>query len=194
MLAAVRSVTTSNAETKSRTLRAMARSIVQVSSAVVMLGSVLVVVPSAGRHRRRGSTSPASVSGGQDERMDGPEDIIRSLITAYGRGDRDEVRRLLSDDLVAYVTNAEAGVDRVDGPDGYLARLPALDDAALRIDVTQTVRVAPDQALTMVRIVAERGDRTLHNVGAFLTRSRDGQLTEIWMVDAEPAYSDEFWS
>jgi ketosteroid isomerase-like protein len=128
------------------------------------------------------------------EPMDEPEDVVRAFVAAYGRDDRDEVRRLLADDVVAFVTNADAGVDRVDGPDGYLARLPSLDGAELRIEVTQSVRVAPDQALTMVRIVAEREGRSLHNFGAFLSRTRGGQLTEIWMVDAEPAYSDEFWS
>ena len=126
--------------------------------------------------------------------MDSPEEIIRNLIAAYARGDRPAVRQLLADDLVAYVTNAEAGVDRVDGPDGYLGRLPSLDGAELHIEVTQSVEVAPDQALTMVRIEAERDGRTLRNFAGFLTRSLEGRLTEIWMVDALPAYSDEFWS
>ena len=29
---------------------------------------------------------------------------------------------------------------------------------------------------------------------AFLTRVVDGRVQQIWMVDALPAYSDEFWS
>ena len=122
------------------------------------------------------------------------EEITRAFITAYGGGTRVRLRELLDDKLVAFVTNSDAGVDRVDGPDAYLERLPPLDDAELHIDVTQSVAVARGQALTMVRIRAEREDRELRNFAAFLTRVADGKLTEIWMVEAAPAYSDDFWS
>ena len=39
-----------------------------------------------------------------------------------------------------------------------------------------------------------RRGRTLHNHAAFLARVRQGRVTELWMVDALPADSDEFWS
>jgi ketosteroid isomerase-like protein len=123
-----------------------------------------------------------------------PADVVRSFVHAYDAGSRAEMAALLSADLVGYVTNASAGVDRVDGADAYLARLPDPPDAELSLRVTQSVSVAPDQALTMVEIRASRGQRELHNFGAFLSRVRDGQITEIWMVDALPALSYEFWS
>ena len=44
----------------------------------------------------------------------------------------------------------------------------------------------------MVEIYAERKERTLHNFAAFLAVGAD-QLRELWMVEALPAYSDEFW-
>lgn len=100
---------------------------------------------------------------------------------------------LLAPDLVGYVTNAEGGVDRVDGADAYIARLPNVPDAQLALRLAQSVDVAADQALTMVEVRAARGDRRLHNFGAFLSRVRDGRIIEVWMVDALPAYSDEFW-
>jgi ketosteroid isomerase-like protein len=121
-------------------------------------------------------------------------DLVRLFIAAYADDDREAARALLADDVIGYVTNAEGGVDEVRGADGYLDRLPPLDDAELRIDVTQSVTVAPGQALTMVQIAAERDGRSLRNFAAFLTRVHDGRLTEIWMVEALPAYSDEFWS
>jgi hypothetical protein len=35
----------------------------------------------------------------------------------------------------------------------------------------------------------------LHNHAGFLARFDDeGRVDELWMVDALPAYSDEFWS
>ena len=45
-----------------------------------------------------------------------------------------------------------------------------------------------------VRVLARKG-RTLHNHAGFLARfDAAGRLDELWMVDALPAYSDEFWS
>ncbi len=126
--------------------------------------------------------------------MTTPESVFRSMIAAFAAGDRDAMRRLLADDLVAYVTNAAGGVDRVDGPDGYLARVPDVTEAEYRTDVTQVVTVAEGQVLGMVEIVAERKGGALHNHAAFLARVRDGRLAELWMVEALPAYSDDFWS
>jgi hypothetical protein len=121
-------------------------------------------------------------------------DAIRSFVEAYAAGDRAGMESLLSASLEAYVTNAEAGVDRVDGVNAYLERLPDIVGADFSLRVTQSVLVAPDQALTMVEVRARRGDRDLHNFAAFLSRVREGQIVELWMVDALPAYSDAFWS
>lgn len=120
--------------------------------------------------------------------------VFRQMIAAFGAGDLEAMRDLLADDVVAYITNAEAGVDRVEGADAYLSRVPDVSGARYSVDVTQVVTVADDQALGMLEIKAERDAKTLHNHAAFLTRARDGQITELWMVDALPADSDEFWS
>ena len=126
--------------------------------------------------------------------MNNPASVFRELIDAYGRGDLDAMRALLADDLVAYITNADGGADRVDGADGYLERVPVVADARYSATVTQVVTPAEDQALGMVEIKAERPGKTLHNHAAFLARVRQGRVTELWMVDALPAGSDEFWS
>ena len=42
-------------------------------------------------------------------------DLARRLFEAYADGDRDTIRAVLADDLTAYVTNADAGVDEVRG-------------------------------------------------------------------------------
>lgn len=120
--------------------------------------------------------------------------IARRLFDAYGEGDVATVRSLLADDMVAWITNADADVDRVDGADGFMARLPDTTDAQLQTMVTQVVQVDDAQVLTGVAIEARRGDRTLHNFAGFLTRIADGRVQELWMVEAQPAYSDEFWS
>lgn len=126
--------------------------------------------------------------------MSTPEQVFRDLIAAFSANDRDAMRALLADDVVSYVTNAEGGVDRVEDADGYMARVPDVTGAEYRADVTQVVTVADDQVLGMVEIQAGRKGRTLHNHAAFLARVADGRVNELWMVEALPAYSDEFWS
>jgi ketosteroid isomerase-like protein len=125
--------------------------------------------------------------------MAAPE-LFRRMIAAFDDGDTDAMGALLADDVVAYVTNADGGADRVDGRDAYLARLPDVGGADYAVTVTQAVTVADGQVLAMVEVKAAREGRTLHNHAAFLATVRDGVFVEIWMVDALPAYSDEFWS
>jgi hypothetical protein len=116
------------------------------------------------------------------------------MITAYAAGDRETMAAALSDSLVAYVTNADGGVDEVRGAAAYMARVPG-GDAEYSAAVTQVVSVSPAQVLAMVEIEASRKGRTLHSHAGFLARfDADGRVDELWMVDALPAYSDEFWS
>ena len=41
---------------------------------------------------------------------------------------------------------------------------------------------------------AERDGRRLRNFAAFLAELEGGRVRRLWMVEALPAYSDEFWS
>ena len=43
-------------------------------------------------------------------------------------------------------------------------------------------------------VKAERKGRELHNFAAFLARVPDDRITDLWMVEARPAYSAEFWA
>jgi ketosteroid isomerase-like protein len=124
------------------------------------------------------------------------EDLARQFIEAFSANNLDGMRRLLAKDVTSYVTNAEGGVDEVHGREGYVARLAAMDvpTARLHLDVTQAVAIPPDQVLVMVEVTAVRAERTLHNHAAHLLRIRDGSIAEMWMVEALPAYSAEFWS
>jgi ketosteroid isomerase-like protein len=122
------------------------------------------------------------------------ERLARDLFEAYGEGELETMRALLAEDLIAFITNADAGVDRVEGRDNFMSRLPDLAGAELSTAITQIVAIDEERVMTMLEIKAERGGRTLHNFAAFLARMSQGQVAELWMVDAKPAYSDEFWS
>jgi ketosteroid isomerase-like protein len=126
--------------------------------------------------------------------MSDAETVVRSFVEAFAAGDRAAMGVLVADDVTAYVTNAKGGVDRVDGRDAYMKRIPDLDSAEYTITLAQSATVAPSQALAMVEIKATRGGKELHNFAAHLCHVRAGQIDEWWMVEALPAYSDEFWS
>jgi ketosteroid isomerase-like protein len=126
-----------------------------------------------------------------------PTAVTSRFLRAFSVADFDGMRTMLAEGIVAYITNAEGGVDKVEGRDAYLSRLEAMDlpTARFSIELTQPpVLVDSDLTLVMVEIRAHRGERSLHNFAAHLLRIADGRITEWRMVDAKPAESDWFWS
>jgi SnoaL-like domain len=126
---------------------------------------------------------------------DSAETVARELIEAFCAADTQRMRSLLADDLHAYITNRDGGVDEV-GAEEYLQRIAAMDlpNAELKLVITQTVTPRPEMVLAMVEVDAARGGRTLHNHAAHCLFIRDGLVAEWWMVEALPAESDAFWS
>ena len=124
------------------------------------------------------------------------ETTVRELIQAFADADFERVRSFLHDDLRAFITNRDGGVDEVRGADGYLARVQAMDlpSASFSLAITQLVAVRDDEVMTMVEVHAARGGRTLHNHATHLFFFRDGRVAEWWMVEALPAESEAFWS
>lgn len=123
-----------------------------------------------------------------------PELVARRLFESYAAGEVDAVRACLADDMVGWITNRAGGVDRTDGADAYMSRLPDLSEAELEARITQVLGIDDERAMAMVAIRATRRGLDLSNYAAFLTRVVDGRVAELWMVEAQPAYSDEFWS
>jgi ketosteroid isomerase-like protein len=127
-----------------------------------------------------------------------PRDTVgERFITAFSAADFDAMRGLLAPDLIAWVTDADGAMQRLEGRDDYLGRVEAMDLPAARFSVELTqapVEVDGDKVLLMVEVHAERGGRTLHNFAGHLLRIDGGRIAEWWMVDAKPAESDEFWS
>jgi len=125
------------------------------------------------------------------------EDVVTGFLAAFSKADFDGMRSRMAADMVAWVTNAEGGMDRVQGREEYLGRVEAMDlpSARFSVELTQApVSVGDALLLAMVEVRAERGGRTLHNFAAHLLRIADGRIAEWWMADAKPAESDAFWS
>jgi ketosteroid isomerase-like protein len=122
--------------------------------------------------------------------------VVERFLAAFSAADFAAMREALAPDLVAWVTNAEGTMDRVEGREEYLGRIEAMDlpAARFRVELTQPpVAVGPDRVLAMVEVHAERGERSLHNFAAHLLRLDGERIAEWWMVDAKPAESDSFW-
>jgi hypothetical protein len=137
--------------------------------------------------------SMSIASQAKDKCMADPAAPLKALIASFSAQSEEGMRAALAEDMTAYVTNVDGGVDRVEGRDAYLPRLLALKAPTLSVAVTQSVTVSRDHALLMVEIRAERKGRSLHNFSAFLARVHNDQVSELWMVEALPAYSDQFW-
>ncbi len=129
------------------------------------------------------------------DRSDGAESVARELIDAFCAVDTGRMRALLADELRAYITNPDGGVDEV-GADEYIRRVEAMDlpSAQFGVTITQLVSPRPEMAIVMVEVRAARGARTLHNHAAHCLFTRAGRVVEWWMVEALPAESDAFWS
>lgn len=123
-----------------------------------------------------------------------PDAVASTLFAAYANGDLAAMRVSMADGMVGWVTNAEGQVDRTDGADAYIARLPDVGEAELQVRTTQVLRVDDERAMVMVAVRASRHGLELENYAAFLARVVGGVVVELWMVEAQPAYSDEFWS
>lgn len=126
-----------------------------------------------------------------------PESVVTQFVAAFAAIDSEAMSQLVDVDVVAHITNAEGGADRVEGRQALMDRIGAVDygAATLTIEVTNTISPAPGQALAMaeVRATAPSGER-LHNFAGHLCTVVDGWITEWWMVEALPAESDRFWA
>jgi ketosteroid isomerase-like protein len=122
---------------------------------------------------------------------------LERFLAAFNAGDFKGMRGVLADDAVAYVTDRDGEEMRIDGADGYLAAVEAMDltSADYSVRLTQpAVAVDDRRALAMVEVNARRGERTLQNFAGYLVTADAGRITELRMVDAKPAESDEFWA
>ena len=127
----------------------------------------------------------------------GPAAAAEALLGAFSVADFERMRETLDEHVVAHITNAGGGIDRVEGRETLLGRIEAMDLPAVRYSVELTqppVEVDAERALVMVEVRAERDGRTLHNFAAHLFRAAGGRISEWRMVDAKPAESDRFWS
>ena len=123
------------------------------------------------------------------------EKIISDFVNAFDKADYKKIQGLLANNVMSYVTNPEGGVNLLKGRDAFMENINMLDVKSVspRVDITQLLKINQNQGMVMVEVKAKRKGKTLHNHAAYLINVTNGLISEIRMVEALPAYSDEFW-
>ena len=123
------------------------------------------------------------------------ENIVMHYINLFSTLRFIEIEPLVADDITAHITNAQSGTDIVNGKENFIKRLLNMNivDVKIKISISQITSIKPDLVLIMVEINAERKQKILHNFAAHLIHVQNNKIKETWMVEALPAYSDEFW-
>lgn len=123
--------------------------------------------------------------------------LIDRFLGSFNSGDLGAMRPALADDAIAFITGPDGNPVQLTGADMYTAALEAMDLANVDYSVALTqapMMISEDQALIMTEVRARRGDKALQNFAAHLLRLAGGKIVEMYMVDAKPAESDEFWA
>ena len=124
------------------------------------------------------------------------EQTVVDLVQAFAGGDSAAVKSRLADGLVAHVTQSDGSTRQVVGSANYAAIVDAMDplSANLPMAIPQIMTIAPGLVMAMFEVHAARYGRRLHNFSGQLFRFDGDVIDRIWMVEALPRESDEFWS
>lgn len=122
-------------------------------------------------------------------------DLVLEFVKAFEIQDFAKICSIFDDHIVMYITNAQAGVDKVEGREQLINRFQEVDYAQshLKLTVTQIVTIDPDKVMVMVRVTAHKNNQDLENFSTFLCYVKNNKITHIWQVEAQPAHSDKFW-
>lgn len=122
------------------------------------------------------------------------EKIVNNFILSFSSGNTEQIASFLSEKMTGYVTNAEAKANKTVGREAFMATIPCdIETVKPEVKITQILSVKRNLILVMVEVNAQRKGKQLHNHAAFLIRIKLKKIDEIYMVDALPKYSDEFW-
>ncbi len=122
-------------------------------------------------------------------------ETVEFLIQKYGDLDFEGLRPVLSKNIISHITNKNGGTDIEYGPDNLIRRQEALkyQGVDLNLTILQSVPINPHQVMTLVHVQAKLNDTHFENYAGFLFTLENSLITEMWMVEAKPEGSDNFW-
>ncbi|RCG25376.1 nuclear transport factor 2 family protein [Sphaerisporangium album] len=115
---------------------------------------------------------------------------------AITKGDLDQVRDLLADDVVFHVPGQGKPAGEYRGKAdvvGYLTRLIDITGSSMRYEPDMFL-TAEDRVAVMLRITGERGGKAPDERGVHVFRVVDGKIAERWSFPQDSYVIDEFFS
>lgn len=124
------------------------------------------------------------------------KELITKFVAGFNSADFNLMSGVLSKNLEAHITNAEGGVNLWQGRDCFIdgIRKFDLENIAPKLYITQILDISPSQSMVMIEVKAERKGKSLHNFAAYLMFHANGEIQKMFMVEALPEYSDNFWN
>jgi hypothetical protein len=123
------------------------------------------------------------------------ETLLVNFAAAFASGEAQRMHSLIDTDIIAFVTNDNAELDKIEGADNFMRRIESVDYSGvnLQIQPTQLITLNSNQVMGMFHVTAHKKGIDFENFGAFLCYTKNNKITHFWMLDAKPNYSDEFW-
>ena len=121
--------------------------------------------------------------------------LHRSGHAAFGKGDMDALSDLFTDDTVWHWPGKSSIAGVYEGKAAVFEAFKKLDELSDEIELDDLDFLSSeDRTVSVTRVTAKRGEKTLQYEMCEMVRWRDGQVAEEWVyVDDQYAY-DDFWS
>lgn len=120
----------------------------------------------------------------------------RDIYDALAKGDMDQLRNQLSDDVTFHVPGRGPLAGDYQGKDavmGYLAQVAERANASISFE-PQDFLAGQDHAAALARVRGERDGRVLDDRGVHVFRVADGEITERWSYPQDLYKTDEFFA
>jgi ketosteroid isomerase-like protein len=124
------------------------------------------------------------------------EDLLRRGYDAFGRGDMAAIAELFADDIVWHFPGNNPLAGDYKGRDNVLAFFGKSVEQAggtLRVEV-HDILANDEHGVALTRSTAQRGGKSLDDLGVQVFHVRDGKAVESWSHPGNQAAIDEFWS
>jgi ketosteroid isomerase-like protein len=125
------------------------------------------------------------------------EDTVRRGYEAFGRGDMDTLRSLMTPDVIQSVpgnTPVSGEHKGVDAVLGYYAKLAEMTGGTLKADLESVKDDGPDEVLAVHRLTAQRDGKSYHEEERLHFTLSGGKISRLDEDHPDLAMFDAFFS